>query len=269
MTALRARRMVLSFGPKTVLKDIEVSIEPGQLVSLIGPNAAGKSSLVEVLAGLRSPTRGVVMLGDRPLTELPSAELARLRAYLPATAGRRVSFTTREVVTMGTHPWRAERSSPSTVDSLLEELQLEAVSDSPLSSLSTGEARRAHLARVLAQDTPVFLLDEPTSNLDLIQTRQAHLLLRRMTTAGATVLFSTHDLAAASAADRILVLDDGMLVGDGEPRSVLTEELLTSAYRTPVGVVEHPFNSGLVVDALDPGNERPTEQLPTPDTPRR
>ena len=271
---LAVRDVTVVLGDRTVLRGVDLVLPPGQLTALIGPNGAGKSTLLGVLAGDLPPASGQVTLGGRPLARWSARDLAQLRAVLPQRPGVGFSFTVRQVVELGRHPHRrsrrAGRSGPAeaggaVVDAALAEVGLEGFGERPIDTLSGGEAARVHLARVLAQQAPILLLDEPTAALDL---RHQHLVVgiaRRHAAAGGTAVVVLHDLNLAAAyADRIVLLAEGSVLADGPGAAVLTPQLIRAAYDHPVEVLCHPRQRWKVVvaDRLEPGSGAPTPPPP-------
>jgi iron complex transport system ATP-binding protein len=218
---------------------VDVHVDAGELVMVIGPNGAGKSTLCALLAGDLAPTGGVVELDGTPLTHLRHAALARRRAVLPQRAGAAGASTARELVRMGRHAW--EGNDHTLVDAALEEVDATRFADRPYRTLSGGEQARVQLARVLAQDTPILLLDEPTASLDLAHQHLVLGVARRRADAGCAVLAVVHDLALAGAyGDRVVALRDGQVHATGTPVEVLTDRGLTALLGHPVVVRPHP-----------------------------
>jgi iron complex transport system ATP-binding protein len=227
------------------LRDVSATLRAGELCALCGANGAGKSTLLRVAAGLLRTASGEVRLFGTPLAELGRQAIARRVALLPQRADVALGFTVREVVAMGRAPHqgallRASRDDERAVARALARAELGAVSDRRMAELSGGEQRRVHVARALAQEAPVLLLDEPTAHLDL---RHAHalwdLVRAEVSERGLACLVSMHDLeAAARWADRIVLLERGRVLADGVVAEVLTEESLLAAFgvRVRVGV---------------------------------
>ncbi|WP_083864894.1 heme ABC transporter ATP-binding protein [Nocardia brevicatena] len=243
-------------GPRRVLDAIDIEIRAGDVVALVGPNGAGKSTLLAVLAGELEPGTGVVELDGRPVTQWTPVDMARRRAVLPQTHTVGFPFTAAEVVAMGRTPWqrttRHDRDA-ELIAAAMTAADVEHLADRAFPSLSGGERARVALARVLAQDTTTLLLDEPTAALDLAHQEAVLTLAAERATAGAAVVVVLHDLGLAAAyADRVAVFDDGRLVADGTPRTVLTDDLLSQVYRYPVEVFDHPRTGAqLVLPARD------------------
>lgn len=227
MNALVAKGLSLVRGDRTILAGIDLSLRPGELVLLAGRNGAGKSTLLRLLLGAQRPAAGTITLHDRALADWPSLARARELAFVPQDSESPFEFTGRELVTMGRHPHR-HRSEGLQPDDLaavaraLEAVDATPFADRPVTTLSGGEHRRIAVARALATEAPLLLLDEPTSNLDLEHALQLVALLRKLANAGRGVLVASHDLnLLARHCDRAVLLHAGSIFADGHPEQVL------------------------------------------------
>ncbi len=239
MTTLVATGVSIARGPTRALADVSLSAAPGELVCVAGPNGAGKSTLLAVLAGDLAPTAGRVAIGGDDVAVLRPAALARLRAVLPQQHRVAFGFSARDVIEMGCapHPY----NSGDLVAETIERLDVHPFLDRPFRVLSGGEQARVALARILVQDTPILLLDEPTAALDLRHQELVMALARQQADHGRTVIAVVHDLNLAAAhADRIVVLAAGRVLTDGPPDVVLDASLLEAAYGIAVTVTTHP-----------------------------
>ncbi|MFB9644620.1 heme ABC transporter ATP-binding protein [Microbacterium terregens] len=231
-------------GDARILEDVTLRIRYGRLLALVGPNGAGKSSLLGVLTGDRRATAGRVLLDDRPLADWAPRRLSRMRAVLTQSNQVAFSFTAREVVEMGRAPWIG--TDRAGADAAIIALSLAQADVARLAgrtypSLSGGEKARVSLARVLAQDTPIVLLDEPTAALDLRHQEDVLRIARDLARAGRAVVVVLHDLSLAGAyADDIAMMHHGRIVAHGSPEAVLTEQRVAAVYDTPVRVLRDP-----------------------------
>jgi len=243
-TVLTATGVTVRYGQRRVLDAVDLDVVAGEVLALVGPNGAGKSTLLAVLAGDVRPDAGDVRLDGVPLASWRPRELARRRAVLPQQVTVAFPFTAEQVVRMGRAPWASTpraAADDAAVASALADVDATAFAAQPFPSLSGGERARVALARVLAQDTGVLLLDEPTAALDLHHTELVLDVVRRRAAAGSAVVVVLHDLGLAAAhADRVAVLDDGRLRATGPPVAVLTPQLLSDVYRHDVDVLAHP-----------------------------
>jgi iron complex transport system ATP-binding protein len=244
VTQLEARQLRCAVGRRTVLRDVDLEVRTGEVLGVVGANGAGKSTLLRVLAGVRRPAAGRVLLGGRDLGVLPSRERARRIAYVAQDEAGPSDLLVGELVALGRVPhhraWgRDDARSRAAVRHALDQVDLEYAVNQPLDQLSGGERRRAVIARGLAQEADLVLLDEPTNHLDV---RHQLALLRRIRTLDRTVVVSLHDLDLASTfCDRIAVLHDGGLVACGAPDEVLTPQLLHDAFGVLATRVRHPL----------------------------
>ncbi|MGI5350492.1 heme ABC transporter ATP-binding protein [Streptomyces sp. CA-250714] len=249
--------VAVRLGGRRVLDGIDLPLAAGEVLALVGPNGAGKSTLLAALAGDLPPEAGTVRLCGRPVGDWTPRELAVRRAVLPQAATLAFPFTVAEVVHMGRTPWAdtpREDEDDAAVAEAMADAEITAFADRPFSALSGGERARVALARVLAQRTPLLLLDEPTAALDLRHQELVLALCRARAAAGDAVAVVLHDLNLAAAyADRVALLDAGQLTALGPPAHVLTADALTTVYRHPVEVHPHPATGApLVLPARRP-----------------
>ena len=238
-------------GDRWLVRDVTLAVAPGEVLAVAGPNGAGKSTLLSLLAGDLRPAAGEVRVGGRDVRSHRPCELARLRAVLPQSGVVQFAFTARQVVELGRAPWwrsPVAADDNRAVDEAMAATCVGGLAGRTFRSLSGGEAARVSLARVLAQATPVVLLDEPTASLDLRHQHLAMSVARELAAAGRAVVAVLHDLnLAAAGADRVAVMAGGRLAAIGAPAAVLTEELLSAVYEHPVSVVDHPRRPGPLV----------------------
>lgn len=229
-------------GDRQILQGIDLVFEPGTLTALVGPNGAGKSTLLAVACGDMPADSGVVLLRGNDLHALRACALAQQRAVMPQEHGIRFAFSVEEVVAMGRLPHPADAARDHAyVEAALDAAELQALRLREVPQLSGGESARTTFARVLAQDTPLLLLDEPTAALDLRHQERTLRSVRALAEAGACVIVVLHDLnLAAGHADRIVLLQQGRVAADGTPAQVLREEILRSVYQQEVVVLQHP-----------------------------
>ncbi|SFR92054.1 iron complex transport system ATP-binding protein [Agromyces sp. CF514] len=241
---LVAEHVSVTIDRAHLLTDVSFAAIPGRVHSLLGPNGAGKSTLLSVLAGDRAPSSGRVVLRDRPLADWPLRDLARTRAVLTQEHSVTFAFRSREIVEMGRHPWArtpAEVDDEREIERAMAVTDVSHLADRPVANLSGGEKARVALARVLAQRSPVLLLDEPTAALDLRHQEDVLRLARAQAAAGDAVVVVLHDLNLAAAySDEITLLERGRVVAHGTPADVLTAERIEAVYGQPVDVIEHP-----------------------------
>ena len=232
---------------------VSFCVRAGEVVGLIGPNAAGKSTLARLACGLALPSSGQVKLLGEPLSSLPRRERARRVALLPQQHPETLQFTARQVALMGRAPhlglWSLEgKGDHARAEAALAEVDALPFAERPVSTLSGGERQRVFLARALAQDARLLVLDEPTSALDLAHQVLLVSAVRRRAREGGGALLVLHDLGLAGAAcDRLALLVEGALIAEGTPSEVLRPELLQRAYATEVDVVIDPATGAPLV----------------------
>ncbi len=238
-------------GGRVVLSGVSLDVWPGEVLALVGPNGAGKSSLLGVLAGDLAVDEGEVELGGRPIGTWAPRELARRRSVLLQANDVSFPFRAADVVEMGRSPWGGTAGladDESAIATAVAQADVEHLLDRPYTALSGGERARVSLARVLAQDTQVVLLDEPTAALDLRHQEEVMAVARDLARAGKAVVVVLHDLSVAAAwADRVAIIDAGRLVACGQPAAVLTAERVLAVYGIAVHVVRTPDGHVAVV----------------------
>jgi iron complex transport system ATP-binding protein len=241
------------------LHGVSFAIARGEVFGVIGPNSAGKTTLLRLLTRVVTPARGDVRLEGRPLGSLPHAELARRVAVVPQDAPRPFPFSVEQLVLMGRYPHGPGRFFESDEDRALADAAMEAtgvrhLAGLPLEQLSGGERQRAMLARALAQQPALLVLDEPTSHLDLrYQAETAALIQRVNAERGMTVLLVSHDLnLAGEVCDRLLLLARGRVARVGTPGDVLRRETLEDVFGCAVSVDVNPVSGRPVVQVAWP-----------------
>lgn len=242
-TLLRAEGVGVTIGQRAILSDVTLEVAPGAVLALVGPNGAGKSTLLNVLSGELAPTAGTVVLGEKSVRALRHQERSRLRSVLTQENAVSFPFTVREVVEMGRAPWQRRSTLNEDEAAIAEAIEVTDIGHlltRTYPSLSGGEKARVSLARVLAQATPIVLLDEPTAALDLGHQEDVMRVARRLARDGRTVVVVLHDLSLAGAyADRVVLIADGRIVADGSPATALTEELIGRVYGLQVEILQH------------------------------
>lgn len=241
---LRAENISFSYGQRKVLSDISLKLEKGELVGLIGPNGAGKSTLIKVLSGVLTPEQGRVMLDGTQLSALTPREIARRIAVVPQSTNLAFPYKVLEVVLMGRYALAEGKLFDHPTDvkiayDMLGEVDALGLADRSFQELSGGEQQLVIIARALAQQTTLLLLDEPASALDLKhQVFIARLLSRLVTRDQKTVLIAGHDINYfARFCHRLIVLKNGSVIAQGEPRKIITSELISDVYETPVEII--------------------------------
>jgi iron complex transport system ATP-binding protein len=251
VSAISLEEVTVRLGGREVVCGVTADVEEGEWVALIGPNGAGKTSLLRAVAGLL-PCSGTVSLQGTRLEELGRRERAQRLALVPQEPRTPPWLTVAEYVLMGRTPYlrplaREGEPDREAAARSLARLDLHELAERTLGTLSGGERQRVVVARALAQEASIVLLDEPTASLDIGHQQQALDLLDVLReTEGLTLVAAMHDLTlAAQYADRVLLLDAGQVVADGAPADVLTEDALARHYGARVRVVM--LDEGLAV----------------------
>jgi iron complex transport system ATP-binding protein len=234
---LEARGIEVTIEGTPILRGADLDLAAGELVAIVGPNGAGKSTLVRAVSGLQRPSAGAVRWSGRELGRMRGRELARARAFVPQRMPVPAGVTVSEAVTIGRSALlrplgRMTGADRAGIDAAMERAGAGAFADRALATLSGGELQRVQIAIGLAQEAPVLIADEPTSQLDLGAAIDVAGLLRDLADDGLGVLLVVHDLAlAAAAADRVVVVHDGRTEAAGAPTDVLTPERLERIWK--------------------------------------
>jgi iron complex transport system ATP-binding protein len=241
-----------------ILNGLDFELEKGSMTALVGPNGAGKSTLLRCIAGLLKPTGGSVFLGGQELATLGGKEIARRLAVVPQDTGVEYDFSVLEVVMMGRYPHRhtgeAEAEAQNAARQAMRATGIEHLKDRSAATLSGGERQRMVFARALCQQPRVFLLDEPTANLDIgFGWELLDTLARINRQQGVTVLAAIHDLnLAAMFFDQFLLMAQGKVMAAGSAEKVLTPENIRRSYGVSASVFHHPLNGSLQVGVAGP-----------------
>lgn len=221
---------------KIILDDVGLEVAAGCFLGILGPNGAGKSTLLRSLLGLTTPNSGTIRIGDRRVLEMSRREIAQKVAFVPQLQEVFFDFPVADVVAMGRTPYQGrfrpmDKADRFAIDAAVAATGIESILGRNIRTLSGGERQRVLLARALAQETPLLLLDEPTANLDLAHELEALELLRGLCDRGKTVVAVLHDVNLASRfCDRLLLLKSGRSVAIGSPIEVLTAKRLAEVF---------------------------------------
>ena len=257
MQPLATRSLTCAYDQHVVLRHLELSLEHGEVLALIGPNGAGKTTLLKALARLLRPTAGTVLLMQQDAWQMSSGAVARCLAIAQQQEDAHWPVTVEQAVALGRAPHRGwllpyTRRDRQLVEQVLAQSGLQPLRHRLMTELSGGEQRRVILARALAQQPQVLLLDEPTAHLDLKYQAEVLNLVQRLASESAiSVVLALHDLnQAALCADRIALLADSALLALGRPDEVLLPERLAQAYGVEVVVTPHPVYGTPMVTPL-------------------
>ncbi|WP_454121409.1 ABC transporter ATP-binding protein [Kosakonia sp. Marseille-Q7440] len=241
--SIAAENITWKVGKKVIVNDVSLAVARGETVGLLGPNGSGKSSLLRVLAGLRRPHKGRVLLDEQNLHRLPKKQLARRVAFVEQHGMTDANMRVRDVVKLGRIPHHSPFSSWSTEDdetisAALARVDMLEKSQQGWLTLSGGERQRVHIARALAQMPSEILLDEPTNHLDIHHQLQ---LMKLISELPVTSIVAIHDLNhALMFCDSLIVMQHGTVVASGTPQAILTEDLLWEVFRVKAKITPSP-----------------------------
>jgi iron complex transport system ATP-binding protein len=247
---LEAKGITVNYGNRQAVADVSLRVSPGKVTAIVGANGAGKTSLLRALNGAIPTSNGEILLDGKPLSSFARRVIARHIAVVTQESLLAFPVSVLEFVlggryawsTSGAWGWESERDLEVTFE-VLRQTELESFSARLMNELSGGERQRAVLARALATEAEILLLDEPTANLDLAHQASMLQLVRALCNQRpAAAVIVTHDInLAAEVSDNVVLLKAGHMVAAGTPRDVLTEELLTEVLEIKVLVDAHPL----------------------------
>ena len=229
---LECQKLDFSYQKKRVIYGVSLGFGENEFVGLIGPNGAGKSTLLNLLMGLYPPEEGQVYLSGNDITQITRKNIAQKISFVPQDVSIEYAFSVREIVAMGRNPHLGAFQIESQydhviIDRAMQKTDILSMAERRVDQLSGGERQRVFIARALAQETPILLLDEPTASLDLCHQLSLLTLIRQLCSEGLLAIAAIHDLnLAARFCDRLIMLDQGSVVAQGTPREVLTKENL-------------------------------------------
>lgn len=236
MSYLTIEALEVGYGAVSVINDLNLHLSQGKITALIGPNGCGKSTLLKTIARIIEPRTGEICLQQQNVHQMDSRTLARKMALLPQSPVTPEGVSVRELVGYGRAPWISRWGQLSDTDhqivtDALTDTHLLSLADCPVTDLSGGQRQRAWIAMILAQQTELVLLDEPTTWLDIAHQVELLTLLRKLNEAGKTVVVVLHDLnQACRYCDELVVLRGGQLQAHGRPEAVFTQNLVHNVF---------------------------------------
>jgi len=241
---LGIRDLKFSYPSVPVLNNVRLEVHPGQIVAIVGKNGAGKSTLIKCINRILEPQQGSIMVDNAEVSRMSRRQIARKMAYLPQRGRQRFPITVFDTVLMGRHPHIEFGSGPDDerqVARTLEMLGLEDIALRDFNELSGGQQQKVLIARAIAQQVDIFLLDEPTSNLDIRHQLEVMGLLGQLVhNRGISAIVTVHDLnIACRFVDRVIMLCEGTIFAAGTPEDVLTAENIRQVYEVEVRVEKH------------------------------
>lgn len=242
-TIIELKNLSIGYGNKSVLQDVNAKINKGEIVGIIGCNGAGKSTLLKTIRGLLPKQSGEILYFGRKLESFSEKELAREVAYLQQNVEVGFGYTGKDIVLAGRYPymkwWKGESISDEELAlKCMEYTGTKELAERPVNEVSGGQKQRILLAKVLAQQTPILFLDEPTTGLDMVYQEEIFRFSKALAKMGKTILMVVHELnLAAKYCSRIILLGEGTVIAAGRPDNVFTEKILSKAYNAPVRVI--------------------------------
>ena len=258
--AVAAQDLSYRIEAQWLLDSVDLRVEKGQMVGLIGPNGAGKSTLLRAISGILRCQDGTVMLEGRDIKAMTTKDVAAGLALVPQIAPYTHGFTSMELVLMGRYPHLGRFQVEGKAD---ERIAREAMAltetgqfaQRTLDTLSGGERQRVFVARALAQQPRMLLLDEPTSNLDVLHQLMVMDLVRQLVDDGLTAVAAFHDLSmAARYCDKLVVMSGGKVVAKGLPGDVLSPKLIETVFKVKAAVYRDPVTGAMAVSLIGPAN---------------
>lgn len=249
MTVLSCSDLSYRIGDAQLLQGITLSVQCGETLGIVGPNGSGKSSLLKLLANLRVPGQGQVLLHGQPLRKISQRTIAQTLAVVEQHADTHDAIGVFDAVALGRTPWLSALSPWSANDTAIVEQALADVDATHLRNrtwpgLSGGERQRVHIARALAQCPQILLLDEPTNHLDILHQLA---ILKTVQALPVTTLIALHDLNQALSCDRLAILQHGRLIALGKPLEVLTPQRLQATFGVQAHYLTDPFDGAQIL----------------------
>lgn len=252
-SVLQVRNLSFTAGKKQILRELNLTLGPGQFVSIIGPNGAGKSTFLKCLAAISKPTSGVISIEGVSLKHIKNEERAKTIGYVPQHFHQSFPMTVKEYVMLGRKPyikWNVTEVDHQVVAQTLHYLKLEHLQGNYVDELSGGERQRTSIARALVQQPTIFMLDEPISALDIKHQIQVLNSIKQLASENSLVIVVLHDLElAARYSDYVVLMDQGEIYKEGNPEEVITEQSLRDVYEVDAKI--YPNDFGLAITVIE------------------
>ncbi|MGN7476260.1 ABC transporter ATP-binding protein [Solibacillus silvestris] len=251
MTILNIQNASFSRKTRKIFDNFNLAVQKGKLIGLLGPNGTGKSTLLKMMSGILPIEEGAIYLFDMPLQKMKQIERAKYICYMPQTTHLETNFTVEQVVKMGRYPHKKRFGNWTTEDTEAVERAIDFtgiahLKDRLLPSLSGGERQLVYLTKAIAQDAPVLLLDEPTSDLDIYHQIIVTEVLKKLVADGKTIVAAIHDInLAARICDQCLIIKNGEIIVYSENDIALSEHYLQRGFQVKVHVYEEQFTKSM------------------------
>lgn len=248
---IKLEDVVVKYGKYAAADGVSFDVGPGEVVSIIGPNGSGKSTIIKSIAQIIQPSSGRISLNGRDLSTIDISEIAKLIGYVPQNFHYLFYSNVMETVLLGRKPhikWKVSKNDLDIVQKALENMGITGMAGKFMDELSGGEKQKVYIARTLAQQPQLYLLDEPTSNLDLKHQIEVLEITKRLTKdQGASMIVALHDLnLALKYSDKVAMMQKGRLYAFGKPEDVLTVQNINSVYGVEAVVVESGYGKYIV-----------------------
>jgi iron complex transport system ATP-binding protein len=256
VTSISVKNLSVCIGNNTILKNISATFPESTFVGIVGPNGSGKTTLIRTLNGNIRPSKGTISIGPHELNNLSPKHISKHISVVPQKTPISFNFTVGEIVEMGRYPYQStfgkSNLNNDMINWALEQTDLIGLKERTMASLSGGEKARVLIARSLAQETPILLLDEPVASLDFRHTsRILNLIKHQVKTFEKLAIVVLHDLElAANFCDQILFLSDGEILSMGPPSTVLTSANISKAFDTDVSVEVNPVSGSTHINVI-------------------
>ncbi len=249
MAILKVENIHFSYGKKEILKGLNFSIQKSGTIGILGPNGSGKTTLLKNISGYLKPTSGNIFIENRNIRNFSIKEKARYISYVPQDVEYGFNFTCYDIVMMGRMPFLKRFQSESQKDKDIVKRSMEMTNtwqfkDTMINQLSGGEKQRVYIARALAQEPKILLMDEPISHLDIKYQIEILSFIRELAQQGILVIAVLHDInLACQFCNEILIMKDGRIMDLGRPNKVITPKSIKSAFSIDVDLIENPKNN--------------------------
>ena len=257
---LDIKKITFKFDNTPIFNNIEFQVNSGESVGIVGPNGCGKTTLIRVISGVLEPFNGEIYVDGQDLKKLSVVERSRHLSVAPQMPEFPLDYTVYQMLMMARNPYLSLFSWESKQDfdivqQVISLTEIEYLVERLIRDISGGERQRVLLAMTMIQSTKTVIMDEPTASFDLGYQIGFYRIIKLLKTRGIAVLLAMHDLSlAAQCCDRIIILFKGRIHAQGNPKEVLTEEILSDVYNTPVKVMYHPDSESPVVVSTDRTN---------------